>query len=248
MHNTLFRCHSLGRIMTEPKTKAEGILSVGAKTYIRSLAQQEIFGIDFEFSSKETQKGLEVEQECIELLNRVRGLSLVKNTERRTNKWLSGECDLFDASNRRGHDIKASWSAKTFPGWLNDCMDPIYEWQMRAYMMLWDADEWQVDYCLVNTPDKLIGYEHPTMHIVDHIAEHHRVTSWTIKRDLAKEALIQQRLEAAQEYFRHALTEFDQTHSHHTDMAAAYPQAQAARRPGHGQRRDRRPICSMRTP
>ncbi len=228
MHNTLFRCHSLGRIMTEPKTKAEGILSVGAKTYIRSLAQQEIFGIDFEFSSKETQKGLEVEQECIELLNRVRGLSLVKNTERRTNTWLSGECDLFDAASRRGHDIKASWSAKTFPGWLKDCMDPIYEWQMRAYMMLWDADEWQVDYCLVNTPDKLIGYEPLPMHIVDHIAEHHRVTSWTIKRDLAKEALIQQRLEAAQEYFRQALTEFDQTHSHHTDMAAAYPQAQAA--------------------
>ena len=34
-----------------------------------------------------------------------------------------------------------------------------YEWQMRGYMMLWDCDTAIVDYCLVDTPEHLIGYE-----------------------------------------------------------------------------------------
>lgn len=120
MREILIRCSSLGKIMTEPKTKTEGILSVGAKTYIRELAQQEILGVDFEFSSKETQKGIEVEDESIALLNRVRGLSLVKNTERKSNGLITGECDLYDTERKRGHDLKSSWSAKTFPGWVVD--------------------------------------------------------------------------------------------------------------------------------
>lgn len=226
MKPVLFRCHSLGKLMAAPRAKTEGILSVGAKTYIRELAQQEIFGIDFEFSGKEIAKGLEVEQQCIDLLNRVRGLSLTKNTERRSNGLLSGECDLYDASRRRGHDIKASWSAKTFPGWVSDCIDPLYEWQMRGYLMLWDADEWEVNYCLVNTPDRLIGYEPLPMHIIDHIAEHHRVTSWTIKRDASKEEQIREKLEAAQEYYALALAEFDQTHALTPEPVEACQQTQ----------------------
>ena len=55
-----FRCSSLGKLMTEPRSKSEGVLSVGAKTYIRELAAQEIFGVEFEVSSKAIEKGIEV--------------------------------------------------------------------------------------------------------------------------------------------------------------------------------------------
>lgn len=212
MSEVLFRCSSLGKIMTEPRTKAEGILSIGAKNYIRELAQQEIFGIDFEFSSKETQKGIEVEQDSIDLLNRVRGLSLVKNSERRNNGLITGECDLYDSANRKGYDLKSSWSAKTFPGWIVDCEDKLYEWQCRGYMTLWDADEWSVVYALVDTPDRLIGYEPMQMHIVSHIPEHMRLTEWTIKRDPSKEALIREKVEAAQAYYREVIAEFNEIH------------------------------------
>lgn len=212
MSDILFRCSSLGRIMTDPKTKAEGILSVGAKTYIRELAQQEILGIDFEVSSKEMQKGIEVEGDGIALLNRVRGLALTKNVERRNNGLITGECDLYDAVRRRGHDLKCSWSAKTFPGWVVDCEDKIYDWQMRGYMMLWDADEWEVNYALVDTPERLIGFEPLQMHLVGHIPEHMRITSWVVKRDPAKEDLIRERVPAAREYFAQAIREFDSTH------------------------------------
>lgn len=212
MSEILFRCSSLGKLMTEPRTKAEGLLSVGAKSYIRELAQQEIFGIDFEFSSKEIQKGIEVEQDSIDLLNSVRGMSLVKNTERRSNGLITGECDLYDAASRKGYDLKSSWSAKTFPGWIVDCEDKLYEWQCRGYMMLWAADEWSVVYALVDTPERLIGYEPLQMHVVGHIPSHMRLTEWSIKRDPSKEALIREKVEAAQAYYRSVIAEFNEIH------------------------------------
>lgn len=212
MREILIRCSSLGKIMTEPRTKAEGILSVGARTYIRELAQQEIFGVEFDFSSKETQKGIEVEPESIALLNRVRGLALEKNAERKTNGLITGECDLYDAQRKRGHDLKSSWSAKTFPGWLADCEDKGYEWQMRGYMWLWDADEWEVNYALVDTPERLIGYEPLQMHVVGHIPEHMRLTSWVIQRDPEKEDAIRARVAAARDYYAQVICEFDQIH------------------------------------
>lgn len=212
MADFLFRCSSIGKLMTEPRSKSEGPLSVGAKTYIRELAAQEIFGVDFEVSSKEIEKGLEVEPQGIALLNSVRGLALTKNTERRNNGFITGECDLFDAPRRRGHDLKCSWSMKTFPGWLVDCEDRIYEWQMRGYMWLWDADEWEVNYALVDTPDRLIGYEPLSLHIVSHIPERHRLTTWSLTRDREKEEAIKAKVIAAREYFAQVINEFDRTH------------------------------------
>lgn len=207
-----FRCSSIGKLMTEPKTKAEGELSVGAKSYIRSLVAQELFGVEFEISGKPLEKGLLVESEAITLLNRVRGLDLVKNTERRSNDWITGECDLFDPKRRRGHDIKSSWSIGTFPICTKDCEDKLYEWQMRGYMALWDADEWEVNYCLVDTPEHLIGYEPMQMHLVSHLPESMRVTSWTIQRDTEKEQAIFKKVEHARLYFAQVREEFMREH------------------------------------
>ena len=207
------RCSSLGKLMAEPRSKSEGPLSVGAKTYIRELAAQEIFGVEFEVSSKQIEKGIEVEGDSIDLLNSVRGLSLVKNTERRSNDCITGECDLFDAQAKRGHDIKSSWSIQTFPITVADCEDRLYEWQMRGYMALWDADEWEVNYCLVDTPDRLIGFEPMQLHVVSHLPEWMRVTTWTVKRDLEKEVAIFEKVKAANEYLNLVINEFDQTHA-----------------------------------
>ena len=216
-----FRCSSLGKLMTEPRSKSEGVLSVGAKTYIRELAAQEIFGVDFVVSSKAMEKGVEAEGDSIDLLNSVRGLSLVKNTERRSNEFITGECDLFDASAKRGHDIKTSWSIATFPITVADCEDKLYEWQMRGYMALWDAEEWEVNYCLVDTPERLIAFEPMDLHVVSHLPEWMRVTTWTIKRDLEKEAAIYEKVKAANEYLNLVLQEFDQTHAANQSLRKA---------------------------
>ncbi len=213
MHaDTLFRCSSLGRLMTEPKSKSDGPLSVGAKTMIRELAAQALFGVDFEVSSRPMEKGIRCEPDSIALLNKVRGLNLVKNSERRSDGFITGECDLFDEASREGRDLKTSWSIATFPLCVTDCKDAAYGWQMAGYMLLWDSPRWHVDYALVTTPDDLIGYEPQALHFVDHIPAHMRLTTWTVERDAAKEALIHDRVRAAREYYAQVLDEFDRTH------------------------------------
>lgn len=220
MRDLLIRCSSIGKLMTEPKTKAEGPLSVGARTHIRSLAAQDIFGVDFEVSSKEMEKGNLMEPDAIGLLNRVRGLALTKNTERRANDWITGECDLFDASRRRGHDLKCSWSVATFPLVIVDCEDRLYEWQMRGYMWLWDADSWEVNYALLSTPEHLARWEPASMHFVDHIPEHMRLTTWTVRRDAEKEAAMAEKVKAARSYYAEVIDEFTRLHPEAQPLAA----------------------------
>ncbi|MBT9493895.1 MAG: hypothetical protein IV107_16470 [Paucibacter sp.] len=220
MRDVLFRCSSIGKLMTEPRSKSDGPLSKGAKTYIRSLAAQAIFGVDFIVTSKEMDKGLQCEDDSIALLNEVRGLSLAKNTERRTDDFLTGECDLFDAPRRRGHDLKTSWSIASFPITVEDCSDDLYEYQMRGYMRLWDADEWSVDYCLVDTPPDLIRYEPIQLHVVSHIDPHQRVTSWVIRRDLEIEARMVEKVRHARDYFMRVIEEFDRTHADPAEVRA----------------------------
>lgn len=198
--------------MTSPKNSSE-VLSVGAKTYIQQLVAQEIFGVEFSASSKQMEKGIRCEQTSIDLLNRVRGLCLTKNAERKTNKWLSGECDLFDGSRRRGHDIKTSWSIATFPITQSACEDKDYFYQMQGYMDLWDAEEWSVDYVLIDTPSDLIGHEPMELHFVSHIPEHMRLTSWLTIRNQAVIDQMHEKVEAAREYAAEVLREFDRTHA-----------------------------------
>jgi hypothetical protein len=215
MSDVLFRASMIGRLMTEPRSKSEGPLSVGAKTAVRDLAAQHILGVDFEATSKEMEKGIECEGEAIALLNRVRGLSLVKNTERRNNGLWTGECDLHDPTARDGYDLKTAWSAATFPILADDIggsARQLYEWQARAYMPLWDADRWHIAYALVNTPERLIRFEPITLHFVDHIPEHMRLTVWTIERDAALEKAMSEKVKNARDYYRQVIEEFDRTH------------------------------------
>ncbi len=213
--NILFRASMVGKLMTEPRSKSEGPLSQGAKTAVRDIAAQHILGVDFETSSREMEKGTECEPDSIALLNRVRGLALMKNTERRSDDHLTGECDLFDAAGREGYDIKTAWSAATFPILADDIggsQRALYEWQCRAYMALWDAPRWHVAYALVNTPEHLIGYEPPSLHFFDHIPEHMRMTVWTVDRDAAKEAAMREKVKQARVYYAGVIEEFDRTH------------------------------------
>ena len=205
------RASSIGKIMTEPKSKTEA-LSVGAKTYLRELAAQELFGIDFEISGKALEKGIRCEGDAIEMVGRVRGLELAKNADRREDDFFTGECDIFHAPTSEGRDIKCSWSVASFPISIVDCEDKLYEFQMRTYMRLWGAPRWHVDYVLLDTPEDLIGYEPLAMHIVGHIPEHHRVTTWTVERDIEIEARMVEKVKAARLYYAEVVAEFDRTH------------------------------------
>jgi hypothetical protein len=198
-------------VLAEVRRKS---LSAGGKTHVRELLREAIYGFEpAELATRPILKGRAVEQACIEMLSRLTGRPLVKNTERRTNGLISGECDIFDAPIRHGRDVKAPYSMANMPIVLDDCYDSGYEWQMQGYEILWDADTWSVDYLLVNTPEELIGIEPMSLHIVDHIDERHRWTSWFVHRNPTKASLIEDKVLAARRYYRRMLNEFDRTHS-----------------------------------
>jgi len=176
----------------------EKSLSVGAKTCVEQLAKQLVYGYEEQMSSKYTEKGLLVEDQSIQLYNEVFFTNYTKNTERRTNDWITGECDI--CSPGRIIDIKSPWSLQTFPATIAAGRAKGYEWQGRAYMMLWDVDEFEIAYCMVSTPDDLVGYENEAIHYVDHINPELRVTRVPYTRDKTLEDKIKQRCEEANRY------------------------------------------------
>lgn len=204
------RASSLADIMTDPKGKDE-TLSVGAKTAITKQAKEFVYGFDEHFSSKYTEKGLLVEDRSIELLNSVMFSNYKKNTERKTNDWLTGEADLVTPT--QIIDIKSSWSLSTFPCLASEGENKTYEWQLRAYMMLWNLDQAQIAYCLVSTPDHLIGYEDKALHQVDHIAPELRVTLVGYQRDKTLEDKIKFKVDEARKYYDKIVKQISDEHS-----------------------------------
>jgi hypothetical protein len=204
------RASSLADIMTDPKGKDE-TLSVGAKTAITKQAKEFVYGYDEKFSSKYTEKGLLSEDRSIDLLNSVLFTEYKKNTERKTNDWLTGEADLVTPNSII--DIKTSWSLSTFPCLALEGENKTYEWQLRAYMMLWDLDQAQIAYCLVSTPDHLIGYEDKALHQVDHIAPELRVTLVGYQRDRTLEDKIKFKVDEARKYYDKIVKQISDEHS-----------------------------------
>ena len=203
------RASSLGLIMTEPKVKTE-VLSVGAKTYLKKMAKEFVFGFNEVISGKYMEKGIIVEDESIKLYNRVNFTDYKKNTERKTNDWITGKCDIFTGD--KIIDIKSSWHLPTFPAIAEDGEDKGYEWQLRAYMMLWNVDRAEIAYCMVNTPDELIKYEQEELHFVDHIDEALRVTIVPYERDLKLEESIKMKVEAAWDFTTNHIAKIKQQH------------------------------------
>ena len=205
-----FRCSSLADIMTEPKSKTE-VLSVGAKTAIIQMAREFVYGYDSVVSTKYMTKGIECEDQSISLLNSVLFSDYKKNTERKTNDWITGEADLVCEDCIR--DIKTSWSLDTFPVLEEMCENKTYWWQMQAYMWLWDKPKAEVCYCLIDTPEELIGYENRALHQVSHIAPELRVTRWKIDRDDEAIAKIAPKVEAARDYYHQIIDRIAKEHS-----------------------------------
>jgi hypothetical protein len=183
--------------MTAPRTKSE-VLSETAKSYLKEIAKQDFYGYDSQMTNKYVEKGIAVEDESIELYNLVNFTNYVKNTERKSNEFLTGEADIV--TNETIIDIKSSWSLETFPATENDINIKDYEMQLRGYMMLYDKAYAQIAYCMVSTPN-LSDWENKKIHEVDHIEPQFRVTTINLQRDLTIESQIKERCMHAMEFY-----------------------------------------------
>lgn len=158
-NETLIRASSVGYLMTEPITKADkeaGVLSKTAQKHLLDVYISEKYNRRRDIQTKQMKKGIEVEQESIDLLSMYLKKPFVKNTERFSNKYITGLPDIIDDGII---DIKSSYDLWTFLGNIPDKLDNLYYWQMQSYMWLTGKTKATIAYCLVNTPDNIIQQE-----------------------------------------------------------------------------------------
>lgn len=212
MYQLKARCSGLADLMAKPKS-GNGI-SATAKSAVRKIVKYDLFGYqDFE-GNKYTEKGIALEEQAIKLSARKRGLPLKKNTERRENDWITGECDIYVPSRRLIIDTKCPWDIGSHPFFADEAEEKAqkagYDLQMQGYMWLWDCDEAQIDFVLLPTPyDQLSSYDDPNRYIdlVEQIPQEKRITTVTIKRDEKIIEKIKERVEIAQEYYQQLIQE-----------------------------------------
>ena len=199
--SVLIHPSSIGKIMADPAAadkKAGEVLSKGAKTYLKGIAREIMYGFRAELDVKYVRKGTMCEPDSIKLLNSVEFKSYVKHEGRVDTDLLSGECDILMPEYLR--DIKTSWSLQTFPAFVEDAHDKDYEFQLRAYMHLYKRPLAHLDYCMVTTPEELRKYEDAKIHEVDHIDPQLRVTTVSYERDMLIEEQMLEKCRAAQIY------------------------------------------------
>jgi hypothetical protein len=216
----IVRCSSLGKLMTEPRSKSE-VLSQTAKSYIEDLFNELEFGYRKEFSSRYTDKGLEMEDEAIQFASEQFDWEFViKNTERFTNDYITGEPDINTDSLLA--DIKCSWSLDTYPMFEADLKNKDYYWQLQGYMWLTGKTQAELVYCLMNTPIQIVEdevrrahwkaglidedidlrHEVQLKHNYDNIPSKLRVKRYIVERDEKAIEKIIEKVEIAREYYK----------------------------------------------
>ncbi len=138
------------------KKLAKPTLSQSVKTHLEQIHKEVVFNKRAEIRSKYMDKGIQVEESAITLYSEITNKLFIKNKERKKNAFLTGECDNSQGKIR---DIKSSWDLSTFPMHQTRITNAVYYWQLQGYMELWDLEDSELIYCLVDTPDMLIEDE-----------------------------------------------------------------------------------------
>jgi len=195
--SVVFRASSIGNLMSYPDRDK---LPDGAITELDKMVSQKLIKWqDAEFDFFTTEKGKICENESIEIYNEVNDSFYVKNVERITKETLTGECDILDKANSLVIDIKTAYSKKTYP--FNLKISKLYEWQLRAYMYLYDVNNAELAYVLVDTPHELISNKDPEhWHFMQDVPLEFRVSSLRIERDDEKEQQMLARLSLCGNY------------------------------------------------
>jgi len=163
------RCSALGKIMTNARSKSE-VLSKTCKSYLQELAIEEMYGIKKEFSSRYTDKGIEVERESIDLVQDNCDFGFMyKNEEHFENDYLTGTPDVN--TDNILLDVKSSYDATTFPWFEEEIPNKDYYYQLQGYMALCNKRKSVLAYCLVNTPFQIVEDEVRRAHWQEHLID-----------------------------------------------------------------------------
>ena len=149
--------------LLEPK-KYDDPLPAGAKSYLKRLYGYLKYGkwsATLEKGNKYTDKGKMAEPAAIELVNSLDNRGCIKNTECFFNDLIEGTPDIVTEHNGLPYiiDVKSSWDWETFAENIGKPLNPLYWWQLQAYLDVTDSEQGEVSYCLVDTPEIVINEE-----------------------------------------------------------------------------------------
>lgn len=154
-------CSQIGRIMTNPKSKAAqdaGELSETAKSYCQEWLKSKLYDRKKDFTSKHTDKGNKTELDAIDYAaDELQWGFIWKNKERKSNDFMEGECDVVLPDSIK--DLKSAWDCFTFPLFETEIPETDYLYQINGYMELWGKNKGSVVYCLMDMPDEYIAKE-----------------------------------------------------------------------------------------
>jgi hypothetical protein len=105
------------------------------------------------------EKGNLLELEAIDILSKLDAKKYEKTNEKTENDYMIGVCDVIHPSKKKIIDVKTSWNINTFLPYQTRPIELSYWFQMQGYMELYDADEAEVCFVLVDTPPHLIERE-----------------------------------------------------------------------------------------
>jgi len=153
-------CSSLGKLLTEPKSKQdkeEGNLSATAKTHLIEIYAQNLYNFRKELNNKYVTKGNEVEKEGIDALSIQVRYPMEKNEEVFINEFLVGTPDVI--TQNMVFDVKSSFDWITFLSNVPSELDPMYVAQVNGYLDLLGYDTGYIAYVLLDTPESIRNKE-----------------------------------------------------------------------------------------
>ena len=203
----LFRCSSLHKLIGDGRSKA-AVISDTAKSAIRDIVKEDLYGFRSFTGNQYTQKGNLLEDLAIEVSGKMRLRNYQKHVGRVENELITGECDVLDLKNKLIIDTKCTWDIGTHPFFADEAMEKVkkagYDVQMQAYMWLYDCEVANVDFWLFPCPPELLkdwDDIDQLVHLVEKIDIRERKTTVVIERDEAIIQKIKDKVPHCQEYY-----------------------------------------------
>ena len=209
----LFRCSSLHKLIGDGRSKA-AVISDTAKSAIRDIVKEDLYGFRSFTGNQYTQKGNLLEDLAIEMSGKMRFRNYQKHVGRVENELITGECDVLDLERKLIIDTKCTWDIGTHPFFEDEAMEKVkkagYDIQMQAYMWLYDCDVANIDFWLFPCPPELLkdwDDIDQLVHLVEAIDIRERKTTVTIERDESVIQKIKDKIPHCQEYYAKLMAE-----------------------------------------
>ncbi len=203
----LFRCSSLHKLIGDGRSKA-AVISDTAKSAIRDIVKEDLYGFRSFTGNQYTQKGNLLEDLAIEMSGKMRFRNYQKHVGRVENELITGECDVLDLERKLIIDTKVTWDIGTHPFFADEAMEKVkkagYDVQMQGYMWLYDCEVANIDFWLFPCPPELLkdwDDIDQLVHLVEKIDIRERKTTVVIERDEAIIQKIKDKIPHCQEYY-----------------------------------------------